>query len=128
MNRRTLSDTMKISLVDLGDSVQISGEKRESVEVALSKLVRLGARITDAPHQDGEKWTATCQREDLPTNDVQIERLGNRVFLRSRSFEHLHAKVAEFAEIDGTILEGDVFRIGAFYTAVFYDCFGHIKP
>lgn len=128
MTRSTLSDTMKISLLELGDSVRISGEQRESVEIALNKLVRLGARITDAPHHDGEKWTATCQREDLPTDDVHVERLGNRVFLRSRSFEHLHAKVAEFAEIGGTLLEGDIFRIGAFYTAVFYDSSGHIKP
>lgn len=127
MTRQTYSDTMKVSLLDLDDLVRISGEKRECVDLALSELARLGARITDAPHREGEKWTASCQREDLPTDDVQIERLGNRVFLRSRSFGCLHTKVSELAGIRGTILEGEIFRIGAFFTAVFYDSFGLIQ-
>lgn len=127
MARQTLSDTMKITLLDSGDSVRISGHERERVETALNELVRSGARVSDEPRHDGANWTASCRRVDPPAEEFQIERLGNRLLVRSRSLERLHDKAAEFAEI-GVTRKGEIFKIDGFYTAVFYDRSGHIEP
>ncbi len=125
MGRRIVSDTLHVTLVDSGDSILISGYEREKVELVLNQLVQLGSTVADKPHVDGSKWTASCRRRDVPNSEVQVERLGHRLFIRSRSLERVRAKVAELAE-SGARLEGEIFRIGAFYTAVFYDPSGDI--
>ena len=125
MSRRTLSDTLNVTLMDSGDLTQISGHERENVELVVSQLVQLGLRVVSAPHVDGSMWTATCRRLEIPGDEVQIERLGRRLFIRSRSLERARAKVVELSE-SGARPEGEIFRIGAFYTAVLYDPSGRV--
>jgi hypothetical protein len=123
--RRTVSDTLHVTLVDFGDSTLISGYEREKVELVLDQLVQLGSSVIDKPHQDGMKWTASCRRRDDPDSEVQVERLGHRLFIRGRSLERVRTEVNELAKC-GVQLEGDIVRIGAFYTAVFYDPSGDL--
>jgi hypothetical protein len=125
--RRTVSDTLNVTVVDSGDSIVISGYEREKVELVLNQLVQLGSTVIDKPHVDGSKWTASCRKPDVPDSEVEVERLGHRLFLRGRSIERMRVKVAELAE-SGARLEGEIVRIGAFYTAVFYDPSGDITP
>lgn len=125
MARRVVSETLNVTVVDSGDSILISGHEREKVELVLNQLVQLGSTVIDKPHVDGSKWTASCRRRDVPNSEVQVERLGHRVFIRDRSLERVRSKVAELAE-NGARLEGEIVRIGAFYTAVFYDPSGDI--
>lgn len=120
MSRRTLSDTLNVTLLDSGDLTQVSSHEREKVDLVLEQLVQLGFRIVDEPHVDGSVWTACLRRPNVPPDGVQIERLGRRLFVRSGSLELVRAKVAELAEV-GAHPEGEIFRIGAFYTAVLYD-------
>lgn len=127
MSRRTLSDTLNVTLMDSGDLTQISGHERENVELVVSQLVQLGLRVVSAPHVDGSMWTATCRRLEVPGDEVQIERLGRRLFIRSRSLERARAKVVELSE-SGARPEGEIFRIGAFYTAVLYDPSDCVPP
>jgi hypothetical protein len=127
MSRRTLSDTLNVTLMDSGDLTQISGHERESVELVVSQLVQLGLRVVSPPRVDGAMWTATCRRLEIPGDAVQIERLGRRLFIRSRSLERARSKVAELSE-GGARPEGEIFRIGAFYTAVLYDPSGCVSP
>lgn len=127
MARQTLSDTMKITLLDSGDSVRISGKERDKVETALNELVRSGARISDTPRREGTEWAASIHRHDPPAEEFQIERLGHRLLVRSRSLERLYARAAEFAEI-GIVRKGEIFKVDGFFTAVFYDRSGYIKP
>jgi hypothetical protein len=127
MARRIVSDTLNVTVVDSGDSTLISGYEREKVELVLNQLVQLGSTVVDTPHVDGSKWTASCRKPDVPDTEVQVERLGHRLFVRGRSPERVRAKVAELAE-RGARREGETVRIGAFYTAVFYDPSGNITP
>lgn len=126
MSRQTLSDTMKITLLDSGDSVRISSDEREKVESALNELVRSGARISDMPHREANEWAASIHRSDPPDEEFQVERLGNRLLVRNRSLEHLKAKAAEFAEI-GIIQKGEILKIDGFFTAIFYGRSEEIK-
>lgn len=125
MARRIVSDTLNVTVVDSGDSIRISGYEREKVELVLNQLLQLGSTVLEQPHVDGSKWTASCRRRDVPDSEVQVERLGHRLFIRGRSLERVRAKVAELAE-GGVRLEGEIVRIGAFYTAVFYDPSGDV--
>jgi hypothetical protein len=126
MARETLSNTMKFTLLDSGHTIKVSSDTREKVEDALGELAKSGAYVGDAPHREGGKWTATCHRFEPPGDELQIERLGHRLFLRSRSLERVKAKVAEFSA-GGGAQEGAIIKVGAFYTAVFYDPADHIK-
>ena len=127
MARQTLSDTTKITLLDSGDSVRISGKERNSVEVALNEFVRSGARVSDVPRREDHGWAASCHRSDPPGEEFQVERIGHRLLVRSRSLERLQAKTAEFFGI-GVVRQGEILRIDGFYTAVFYDRSGQIEP
>jgi hypothetical protein len=118
---------MKFTLEDSGHSIRISGDERTKVEDAVIQLVQSGAYVGAAPHRVGEKWTAKCHRIDPRGDALQIERLGHRLFMRSRSIERVCAKIAELNEAGGT-QEGEIFKVGAFYTAVFYDPSGCIEP
>ncbi|MGE5138547.1 MAG: hypothetical protein ACM3JD_03710 [Rudaea sp.] len=120
MARETLSNTMKFTLLDSGHTIQVSGNTRDRVENALGELAKSGAYVSDLPHREGGKWTATCHRFEPPGDEIQIDRIGNRLFLRTRSLERLRAKVAELSTGGGT-QEGEIIRVGAFYTAVYYD-------
>jgi hypothetical protein len=125
--RRTVSDTLNVTVVDSGDSIVISGYEREKVEFVLNQLVQLGSSVIDKPHVDGSKWTASCRKRDVPDGEVEVERLGHRLFIRGRSLERVRTEVNEIAKC-GVHLEGEIVRIGAFYTAVFYDPSGAITP
>jgi ribosomal protein L6P/L9E len=127
MSRRTTSDTLNVTVVDSGDSIVISGYEREKVELVLNQLLKLGATVIHEPHVDGAKWTASCRRRDPPDSEIQVERLGHRLFIRGRSLERVSAKAAELTA-SGARREGEIVRIGAFYTAVFYDPSGNITP
>jgi hypothetical protein len=127
MARRIVSDTLNVTVVDSGDSILVSGYEREKVELVLNQLLQLGSTVIDKPHVDGSKWTASCRKRDVPESEVEVERLGHRLFIRGRSLDRVRAKVAELTG-SGARLEGEIVRIGAFYTAVFYDPSGGITP
>ncbi len=127
MARRTLSDTLNVTLMDSGDVTHISGYTRESVAFVLDEYVHFGFRVIDQPHESGSMWTASCRRPEVPNDEVQVEKLGRRLFVRSRSLECVRAKMAEFAA-NGARPDGEVFRVGPYYTAVLIDSSGSIPP
>lgn len=76
MSRRTLSDTLNVTLVDSDDLTQITGHEREKVALVLGQLVEIGFRIVEEPHVKGSTWTASCHRPYVPTNEVQLKNSG----------------------------------------------------
>lgn len=117
MSRRIVSDTLNVTLVDSGDSIQITGKDRESVEFVLGHLVQFGSTIVELPQESGAVWTASCRRVEIMSDEVQIEPLGHRFFIRSRSQARVQAKAVRLAQL-GAALEGEICKIGDFYTAV----------
>lgn len=87
MSRRTLGDTLNVTLMGSGDLVQISGYTRESVEFVLDRFVNIDFRVIDQPHESGSMWTACCRRPEVPHDEVQVEKIGHRLFVRSRQRE-----------------------------------------
>jgi len=119
MARRIVSDTLHVTLLDCGDSIQISGTEREHVELVLSQRLLLGGRVVDRPRQSGSMWIASYRRVYIPADELQVENFGHRFYVRSRSLERVRTKVAELTE-SGARLDGEFFRIDEFYTAVCY--------
>jgi hypothetical protein len=116
MSRRIVSDTLHVTLIESGDSIEVTGRDRDHVEFVLGQLVQFGSTIVQPPRESGSAWTASCRRVEIRNNEVQIEALGNRFFIRSRSEERVRAEVATLAQLDAP-LEGEIFKIGDFYTA-----------
>src|SRR5512135_1585565 len=120
MARIVVSDTLNVTLFDRGDSVLISGTDRENVELVLNQLVNLGATVVHRPQETGSNWTATCRRPPLAEDDVQVEKLGYRYFVRGRSLEGVRAKVRELRG-QGAEQETSVNKIDDAYIAVCHD-------
>jgi len=127
MARRTVSDTLNVTLMDSGDLTQISGYSRESVQFVLDQYVHIGFRVIDQPSKSGTMWTASCRRPTVPNDEVQVERIGRRVFVRSRSLESVRAKMDELAA-SGAQREGELFRVGPYYTGVLRDAADSLPP
>jgi len=127
MARRTVSDTLNVTLMDSGDVTQISGYTRESVQFVLDQYVHIGFRVIDQPRESGTMWTASCRRPAVPNDEVQVEQIGHRVFVRSRSLESVRAKMAELGD-SGAQPEGEVFKVGPYYTGVLLDASGSVPP
>lgn len=119
MARRIVSDTLRVTLLDCGDSIQISGNEREHVELVLGQQLLLGSRVVDKPRRSGSMWIASFRRVNIPTDEVQVENFGHRFYVRSRSLDRVRTKVAELTKW-GARSEGETFKIDEFYTAVCY--------
>jgi hypothetical protein len=115
-----VSDTLNVTLVDTGELVLISGPNRVNVESVLRQLVRMGATIVQGVQKSDAKWTASCRRPPLVQDEVQVERLGYRHFVRGRSLAGVLAKVTEL-EAEGATQEGSITRIDGVYIAVCHD-------
>jgi hypothetical protein len=117
MSRRIVSYTLHVTLMEFGDSIEITGRTRDHVEFVLGQLVQFGSTIVQMPHENGSTWTASCRRIEIEKDGVHVEALGNRLFVRGRSLERVRAKVATLARL-GAHLEGGICRIGEFHSAV----------
>jgi len=120
MARVIVSDTLNVRLIDSGDSVQISGAKRENVELVLKQLMQIGATMIDEPHRVGTHWIASCRRTDIANAGVEVEKLGQRFFIRGRTLEAVHAKVVELTN-RGARLEGGIDKIDDFFIAICHE-------
>jgi hypothetical protein len=120
-----VSDPLHVALFDTGDSILISGTRRENVELVLRQLVQLGSTVVDKPHETGSNWTASRRRPDIADDEVQVERLGYRFFIRGRSFELVRSRVAELTKPSAR-LEGEIYGIDDLFIAVCHDSSGDI--
>jgi hypothetical protein len=119
MARSIVSETLRVTLLDCGDSIQVSGNEREHVELVLGQQLLLGSRVIDKPRQSGSMWIASFCTVNIPTDDIQVENFGHRFYVRSRSLDRVRSKVGELTKW-GALLEGEIFKIDEFYTAVCY--------
>lgn len=120
MARMVVSDTLHVTLFDTGDAVLISGPDRENVELVLKQLVQLGSSVVDKPHETASNWTASCRRPTIAGDEVQVEKLGYRYFVRGRSLERVHTKVAELNG-RGATQEGSIYEIDGLFLAVCHE-------
>src|SRR5512135_174017 len=123
MARIVVSDTLNVTLFDTGDSVLISGTDRENVALVLKQLANLGATIVRSPQETGSNWTASCRRPPLAEDEVQVEKLGYRYFVRGRTLEGVRAKVKELSR-QGAGQETSVNKIDDVYIAICHDATG----
>lgn len=121
MARVVVSDTLNVTLFDTGDSILISGTEREDLDLVIKQLVQLGATLIDKPQEIGPIWTASCRRPEIANGDVQVEKLGYRLYIRGRTLEAVRAKVAELME-RGARLDGEIETIDDYVIAVCHDC------
>ena len=115
-----VSDTLNVTLVDTGELVLISGPNRGNVESVLWQLVRMGATVVEGVQGGEGTWTATCRRPPLVQDEVQVERLGYRHFVRGRSLAGVLARVTDL-EAQGAQQEGSITRTDGVYIAVCHE-------
>lgn len=119
MARVVVSEVLNVTLFDTGDSILISGTEREDVELVIKELVKLGATLVRKPQDVGSNWTASCRRAEL-AGDVEVEKLGQRFFIRGRTLEAVRAKVAELTD-RGARLEGKIENVDEYFIAICHD-------
>mgnify|MGYP001599118024 CR=1 FL=1 len=93
MARVIASEVLNVTLFDTGDSILISGTEREDIELVIKELVQLGATLIRKPQEAGSNWTASCCMPEIATNDVHVEKLGSRIYIRGHMIGPVHAKV-----------------------------------
>jgi len=126
MPRVFVSDVLNVTLFDSGDSILISGEVRENVELVLQELLRTGATLVRKAQEVGSNWTVTCRIPDIPLGDTHLERLGSRIVVRGRAIGPVHAKLTELNN-QGARLEGKIRKIDEFFVAICNAPAGSIK-
>ncbi len=114
-----VSEVLNVTLFDTGDSILLSGTEREDVELVIKELVQLGATLVRKPQEVGSNWTASCRRAELASN-VEVEKLGQRSFLRGRTLKAVRAKVADLTD-RGARLEGKIENIDEYFIAICHD-------
>ena len=123
MPRVLVSDVLNVTLFDSGDSILVSGEEREDVELVLNELLRTGATLVRKPQEVGSNWTATCRIGDIAFDDTHVEKLGNRIIIRGCAVGPVHAKLIELTN-QGARLAGKVRKIDEFFVAICHDATG----
>ena len=119
MARVVVSEVLNVTLFDTGDSILISGTQREDVELVIKELVQLGATLIRKPQEVGSNWTASCRRAEL-NGDVEVEKLGQRFFIRGRTLKAVRAKVADLTD-RGARLDGKIEHIDEYFIAICHD-------